>query len=72
MKHYSEEIIIVDGVKYVPTTDVLHEEINGLLSNVIQNEYGKRYKAYYSEQHLDQNKWDEPMYIVEMLEIEQA
>lgn len=72
MKHYTEEIIIVDGVQYTPVTDVLHEEFNGLLSNVIANQEGKRYKAYYNEKHLAQNKWDEPLYIVEMLDIEQA
>ena len=72
MIYYKNERIIVDGKVYIPATDVLHEEFNGLLSNVIANQEGKRYKAYYSEQHLDQNKWDEPLYIVEMLEIEQA
>ena len=72
MKHYSEEIIIVDGVQYTPVTDVLHEEFNGLLSNVIENKEGKKYKAYYNDKHLELDKWDEPLYIVEMLEIEQA
>jgi len=72
MIYYKNERIIVDGKVYIPATDVLHEESNGLYSNVVVNEEGKKYKAYYNYKHLVFDKWDEPLQIVEMLDIEQA
>ena len=62
MKHYTEEIIVFNGIKYRPVTDVLHEE-DGLLTNEVQCQDGKRYKAYYSLDHYNNNAWDKPLFI---------
>lgn len=64
MIYYKDERIIVDGNVYIPATDVLHEESNGLYSSVIENEEGKKYKAYYNQVHINQNRWDNPLFVV--------
>lgn len=67
MLHYSEEVIKVEGKVYTPTTDVIHEVEEGVYTNVLINPQGKKYEAYYNQEHYDNNDWSNPFRIVELL-----
>jgi len=67
MIHYENEEIIVEGKSYKPTTDVIHDVWGDLYTNIVEDSFGKKYEAYYTQDHLDQDDWTNPIRIVELL-----
>lgn len=67
MLHYSDEVIEVEGKVYTPNTDVVHEVEEGIYTNVVITPQGRKYEAYYSQEHYDNNDWSSPLRIVELL-----
>ena len=67
MIYYADEVIEFGGKRYTPVTDVIHEEINGMYSNVVKDQLGNRYEAYYNQDHYDNDDWSKPVRVVELI-----
>ena len=65
--YYKDETIKFEGSKFIPVTDVIHKEGNGF-TNIVEDEKGTEYKAYYNKDHYKNDDWSNPLKVVKIQE----
>lgn len=61
IKYYAEEVIEFNGKEYSPITDTIHKLAEGVYTNEVKDKEGNKYRAHYTQKHLDNDDWSQPI-----------
>ena len=60
MKHYTDEKIKLAGFTLTPVTDVIHKTKEGWYTNLVSDEEGDQFLAFYTKKDQENDFWRQP------------